>query len=276
MEKTSFMKTRLRRQEPNYFLSLLQRGDERGLEYFYKRHYRYLAARALRATGDDCTADSIAQEALLRLWLVRDRIADLDSVLMFLVTQVRAAVDAFYRTTRNRFQRSLLRLDSIEDYQDFMCGYELEDEEEEDTAYLDEREAEARRNLEKINTLLPHLDDQLQLFITLCLKYNFSYERVAYHLGGISDYEVAMRVERSIATLRAALADTSKLDQATRTKPKMTEGALTDAQEKVLSMRYELQYSFEEIAQALKLGDEEVKELFVQAHATIRKRKKSA
>lgn len=270
------MKKTLHQKQPSHFLALLRRGDERGLEYFYNRHYQYLAGRALRATSDECTADSIAQEAMLRLWLFRERIPDLESISGFLKAQVRAAVVAFYSKTKNRFHRSLLRLDAIEDYQEFMAGYELEEEEEEDTAYFAELEEEKKRNLEKINRLLPNIDNQQQVFIKLCLKYDFSYDRVAYHLGGISDYEVAMRVERSIATLKAALADTSKLDQATRTKPIVTEGALTDEQAKVLSMRYELQYSFEEIAQALQLEDKHVKALFVQAHASIRKNKKSA
>ncbi len=40
-------------------------------------------------------------------------------------------------------------------------------------------------------------------------------------------------------------------------------------------MRYELQYSFEEIADALKLKSNQVKKIFVQAHAVVRKAKKS-
>ncbi|WP_188751815.1 sigma factor-like helix-turn-helix DNA-binding protein [Parapedobacter defluvii] len=83
-------------------------------------------------------------------------------------------------------------------------------------------------------------------------------------------------MEQCIANLKAALSDTAKLDSATRTKPLVTEGMLTEEQAQVLAMRYDLQYSFEEIAEALQLDDAKVKSLFVQAHTVIKKGKQSA
>lgn len=270
------MKRTLQRQQTEKHASLLQAGNERGLAFFYRRFYSYLFARAFRATQDDCAASSIAQESLLRLWLFREQAKCEETILTFLKAQVRAAIDTFFRKTRNRFHRSLLRLDGIEDYQEFMLGYEMEEDEDEDTVYLDQLESEKKQQLEKLNSLLPNLDERQQLFIRLCLKYDFSYERVAYHLGGISDYEVAHRMEQCIANLKAALSGTARLDSATPAKPIVAEGMLTEEQVQVFAMRYDLQYSFEEIAAALNLDDAKVKSLFLQAHAAIRKSKKSA
>lgn len=251
-------------------------GDEAGLNYFYHGYYSHYAWRAERFVKDDVVANAIAQEGFLRLWLMRDNIRDVAHLHEFLGQQLREAGMAYYRKSLNRFHRSMLRLDGIEDFQEFMLGYQLEDETEEDAVYLEQLEAEKQRQLEQVNRLLPNLTDQQQLFLRLCMRYSFSYERIAYHLGGISDYEVAQRVEQCIAHLKAALADTTRLDSATRTKPLIAEGMLTEEQAQVLAMRYDLQYSFEEIGAALQLDDTRVKSLFVQAYAVINKAKQSA
>ncbi|SEL29693.1 sigma factor-like helix-turn-helix DNA-binding protein [Parapedobacter koreensis] len=250
--------------------------EESGLNYFYHAYYDYYAWRAYRFVKDDVVGHAIAQEAFLRLWLMRGVIRDVAHLHEFLGLQLRDAGMAYFRKTVNHFHRSMLRLDGIEDFQEFMLGYDVEEEQEEDTVYLEQLEAEKQRQLEQINHLLPNLTDQQQLFIRLCLRYGFNYERIAHHLGGISDYEVAQRVEQCITNLKAALSDTAKLDSATRTKPLIAEGMLTEEQAQVLAMRYDLQYSFEEIAEALQLDDAKVKSLFVQAHTVIKKGKQSA
>lgn len=157
-----------------------------------------------------------------------------------------------------------------------MCGYAYEDDSDTDTVYLEQLEHEKQLRLEKINQLLPNISQQQQLFIRLCLKYDFNYERIAHHVGGISDYEVGLRVERCIASLKSLLCDSQRLDTVARKKPLVSEGALTDEQAQVLNLRYELQYSFAEIAATLQLDDTKVKQLFIQAHAAVRKNKKSA
>ena len=251
-------------------------GDETGLNYFYHTYYNHYAWRAERFVKDDVAGHTIAQEGFLRLWLMRDNIRDVAHLHEFLGHQLREAGMAYYRKSLNRFHRSMLRLDGIEDFQEFMLGYEMEDEAGEDTVYLEQLEMEKQRQLEQVNKLLPNLTDRQQLFLRLCMRYSFSYERIAYHLGGISDYEVAQRVEQCIANLKAALADTGKLDGATSTRPIIAEGMLTDEEAQVLAMRYDLQYSFEEIAEALQLDGARVRSLFVQAHAVIKKSKQSA
>jgi len=255
---------------------LLKEGNETGLNYFYHGYYTHYAYRAMRMVKEDLIANSMAQEAFLRLWVMRDMLRDIDHLHQFLVQQIREAAGAYYGKTIYRFHRSMLRLDGIEDFQEFMLGYELEEEAEEDTIYLERLEEEKTQRLARVNELIPHLNQQQQLFIRLCLKYEFNYERIAYHLGGISDYEVGQRIENCIANMKAALSDTQKLEKASRTKPMVMEGTLSDEQAQVLMLRYDLQYSFEEIAEALKLDDNKVKSLFVQAYAVIRKSKKSA
>jgi RNA polymerase sigma factor (sigma-70 family) len=252
-------------------------GKEKGLEYFYELFYPPLSSRSKSYVKDCTIASSITQEAFLRLWLLRTSIRDIDHLKDFLSKQIKEAGAAYYRKTNTRFHRSLLQLDGIENFQEFMLGYEMEEEVEEDTVYLEELESTKKDQLNQLQAILPNLTEQQQLFIKLCLKYSFSYDRISWHLGGISDYEVSLHVEKTIETLKAALCGTNKLDELS-SKPKkiICEGELSDEQAEVLKMRYELQYSFEEIADALKLKNNQVKKIFVQAHAVVRKAKKSA
>src|SRR5690606_8572789 len=191
-------------------------GDETGLNYFYRAHYDHYAWRAERFVKDDMVGNTIAQEGFLRLWLMRDVIRDVAHLHEFLGQQLREAGMAYYRKSLNRFHRSMLRLDGIEDFQEFMLGYELEDEAEEDAVYLEQLEAEKQRQLEQVNRLLPNLTEQQQLFLRLCLRFSFNYERIAYHLGGISDYDDGQRGEQCLTNLNAALSDTTKLEAAPR------------------------------------------------------------
>lgn len=258
------------------YLDLLRQGDERGLDFFYNCFYGYLFHRTFRATKDDCTSESIVQEALLRLWLFRKKVKDTEDILIFLKSQIRSAIHAFYTKSNNRFHRSLLRLDEVEGYQEFMLGYEQEKEEETDVVYLDKLEEEKQRRLDQLSSLLPSLNDRQQLFIKLCLKYSFNYERIAYYLGGISDYEVSLQVEKTIDTLRAVFSNSQKLALISRPAKMVLQGGLDEQQMKIFQMRYELQYSFEQISEVLQLNPSTVKRVFVQAHSKIKTPKKMA
>lgn len=259
-----------------HYLAILQNGQEQGLDFFYRKYYGYFAFRAEKATQDQCTAESIAQEAFLRLWLFRENLQSEEELFEFLKTQVRAAINAFYSKTRNRFHRSLLRLDGIEDYQEFLLGYELEEEDEEDLVYIEQLENEKKEQLQKLNQLLPHLKKDQQLFLQLCLKYSFNYERIAYYLGGISDYEVSLQVEKIIETLRQIFQSTEKMEQLSRSSRYVVQGEINEQQEEIFRMRYDLQFSFDEIAEALDLNAVTVKKLFIEAHAKIKQTKKTA
>ncbi len=257
-------------------INLLKEGNEKGLDYFYKRHFNEFCNRVERSIQDICNTESIVQEVFFRLWLFRENIEDSDSLYNFLKKQTKAAITMYFKKSRNRFQRSLLRLDGIEDYQEFMLGYDVESQEELDTVYLEQLEEEKRIQLDKISKLIPHLSDQQQGFIRLCLQYSFNYERIAYYLGGISDYEVSIQVEKTIQALRSILHSQDKLSLIGSSNTLKLEGEFTDEQAKVLRMRYELQMSFDEISASLKLSSPAVKKIFIEARTKVKPNKKIA
>ncbi|MEO5777769.1 MAG: sigma factor-like helix-turn-helix DNA-binding protein, partial [Flavobacterium sp.] len=102
-------------------------------------------------------------------------------------------------------------------------------------------------------------------------KYSFNYDRIAWHIGGISDYQVARKVEKTLECLKAILTNTQKLTTVGKTNKFKFEGDLCEEQSAILHMRYELQYSFEEIATALNLNQGYIQKAFSNACTKIKK-----
>ncbi|WP_157262283.1 sigma factor-like helix-turn-helix DNA-binding protein [Pedobacter sp. PACM 27299] len=122
-----------------------------------------------------------------------------------------------------------------------------------------------------VESVLPNLPENQQLFIRLCIKYSFSYERIAWHVGGITDYQVAKTVEKTLESLKSILKNSQKLNTVGKTNKVKFEGDLCEEQSTILHMRYELQYSFEEIARTLNLSQNHIQKVFVQAYTKIKK-----
>lgn len=248
---------------------LFKLGDEKAFTYFYNFYYKLFVYRAARYVKDDVVSNTIAQEAFLRLWVMRSIIVDLDHMLSFLNQQVKEAVKLFYKHSASRFHRAMLRIDAIENFHDFFYCDSMEPVED-DVYYIDELAEEKRLQIKKINSLIPNISEENQLYIRLCLKFSFNYERIAYYLGGISDYEVGLNVEKCILKLKILLTNASNMKALQVQKPLLAEGEFSEDQIKIFQLRYDLNYSFEKIADCLKLNNEEVRKAFVQAHLSLK------
>jgi RNA polymerase sigma factor (sigma-70 family) len=263
------------RQEP-YYLNQLKDGQESGLNHFYKKLYPKLVWWALKRVKDDVAASSITHEAFLKLWLLRGKMDDSAKLRAVLESQIHQGCEDFYQKSANRFHRSMIKLDDIENYQEFMGGYNPEDDPEEpDTIGQFELDEEKRLQWHQVEKVMPSLQRDQQLFIKLCLRFAFNYERIAWHLGGISDYQVAKKVEQTIETLRNIIGNGNKLTVAGRSSHFLFEGEISEEQAGILNMRYEMQFSFEEIAAELGLSQSHVQKVFVQARLAVNKVKKA-
>jgi RNA polymerase sigma factor (sigma-70 family) len=255
---------------------LYKTGDEIGFAYLYNAYYKTYYWQSMRMVKNNVVADSIAQEVFLKLWLMRETIVDVNSVNSFLQDQTKNHSRSYYKKSSTRFHKNLLMLDDYPNYQDFMlgCEFSFDGEETLDDIYLEDLEKEQQEQLNKVLAVLPNLKQEQQLFIRLCLRYAFSYDRISYHLGGISDYEVARMVEKSILALKSVLLSSKKLEANISPKKRIIyEGNLNEEQLEILNLRYEMQYSFEEIATALNLSQQHVQQQFVNAYASIKKPK---
>lgn len=253
----------------NTYLNKLKSGDEAGLTYFYSRFYQWYAYRAYRYIREDLDAHCATQEAFLRLWIFRENIEDVAHLHRFISGQVKEAGRAYHSRRSNQFRRKLLWFFDYDEPESLLPG---EPPEWENGALLEIEEPDEGEShqLEALNRLLPHLGHDQQLFIRLCLKYDFNYERIAFYLGGIREYEVARRVNKCIEQLKSLLADSRRLSEVSHTRTLRIDRQLSTEQADILRLRYELGNSFEEIATRLGLSPANVRTLFIQAFTTIK------
>lgn len=252
----------------NINLIKLKSGDEAGLSYFYGRFYAYYSFRAFRYMREELDAQCAVQEAFLRLWINRVHIESVEAVHDFLKKQIQDAARIYHRKKSNAFRRNFLYLFDYDD-PDVLLG----EEDEKDEEGVWERVAPDPQDAERLSSvlqLLPNLGKEHELFIRLCLRFDFNYERIAYYLGGIRDYEVAHRVNKCIEQLRTLMADSKKLTTAARAPRNHRVAELSAEQAEVLKMRYELGSSFEEIADCLRLSSTRVREIFIQAFTVLK------
>ncbi|MGN8059713.1 RNA polymerase sigma factor [Pedobacter sp. 22163] len=250
-----------------------RKGNEKGLEFFYKLLYPRTYYYGYRYIKDDVNAGCIVNEAFLRLWLSRKVITCPEHIETFVRKLTSDGCRAYYKTSSSRFQRNMLRLDEIENYQEFIGGYDPSLEDETDIFHLNEPNEEEKKQWARVKAVIPNLSTDQQLFIRLCIKYSFDYGQMAWHIGGISDYQVARKVEKTLECLKAVISDTEKLNKIEKTNRFRFEGDVSEEQSMILKMRYELQYSFTEIAEALSLDQGHIQKAFAAASLKIKKTK---
>jgi DNA-directed RNA polymerase specialized sigma24 family protein len=252
----------------NINLIKLKNGDEAGLSYFYGRFYAWYSFRAFRYMREELEAQCAVQEAFLRLWINRANVESVESIHTFLKHQIQDAARLYHRKKSNAFRRNFIYFFDYDD-PDILLGEEDKGEE----YGVWERIAPDSKDEERLATvlkLLPNLGKEQELFIRLCLRFDFNFERIAFYLGGIRDYEVANRVNKCIEQLKSLLADSQKLSGVARGPKVHKNTALSAEQAEILKMRYELGASFEEIAECLRLSASRVREIFIQAFTVLK------
>ena len=228
---------------------------------FYNRYYTVFAWRCSKAVKDEVIGSGMAQDAFLKLWLLRDQLEKEDNY-RFLKSQLKKAITAYFKVPKHRFNANLFRLDELENPEFLMRTVEM------DYGGLDHDtfdQGKYQKEWAHLQELIPSLPSGQQELIKLCLKYNFNYDRISYYLGGISDYAVAKQVESLLTSLKQILSDVEKLEMVEQKVHFQFSGGLDDLQKEVLRMRYDLRYSFSEIATHLDIDVKEIKQAFSRA-----------
>jgi RNA polymerase sigma factor (sigma-70 family) len=254
---------------------MFKEAQEAGLSFIYRQLYQRYYTTALYMVKEDVAAGCIAQEAFLRLWQRRKTINDLPHLTAFLYKQTKQAARDYYQQSSTRFYRSLIRLDGMENAYEYFVScdtfsYEVGSIHNVDPSLEHERKAQKQQLL----SVLPRLPESQRQVVNLLLRYEFDYERIAWHLGGVSCYVAAKRIEQTLALLKSILVGgTSLSKEQIAKKPVVLSGGLSAEQADILRYRYELSYSFEEIARLMNVRQAEVQLQFVRAQQALRKEK---
>jgi RNA polymerase sigma factor (sigma-70 family) len=234
-------------------------GYERGLTSLYNQLSRSIYRYGMMLVKDEFIVNSIVQEAFLKAWTFRERLTSLDHTRRFLKLTVRWECMHYYRNSKSKFYRSLIRLDWLENI------HLLETlSEPEETNSLSIYTNELLR-------IIPSLPNRRQRCI------------LELHLiEGLSPKEISLRLQLPVRAINDEIQNAciylrSLLTQSTPT-PDRTGGRkdtplnseqLTREQRDIYSMRYSMRYSFLQIAELLKLPQPYVQQQYVVAHKTL-------
>ena len=240
---------------------LLKKGNPTALEHIHLRYKRLLFWVGWQVLKDDFVVDTIVQDTFLKLWLHRDTIESPDHITGFLRFVMKRDCIAYVTAPRNKFTRLMASLDSFENYQDYLAGYDpLKDKE-----YLHSQESDQNK-FDEITKVLPVLNPKRKHLIELCLEYGFQYKPIAEAMGS-SVTGISTEVGKAIDELRNILKVTSfeQPEEKAAIEQKQSE-PLSSQQLEIIKRRCEQKSSFAVIAQELQLPEKEVHREFLYAY----------
>ncbi len=240
---------------------LLKKGNPTSLEYIHLRYKRLLFWLGMQVLKDDFVVKTILQDTFLKLWLHRDTIETPDHIAGFLRFVMKRDCIAYVTAPRNKFTRLMASLDSFENYQEYLAGYDpLKDKE-----YLYSQESDQNK-FDEVKKVLPVLNPKRKHLIELCLEYGFQYKPIAEAMGS-SVTGISTEVSKAIDELRKILKVTSFEQPEEKAALKKDQSELLSSQQlEIIRRRFEQKSSFAVIAQELKLPEKEVHREFLYAY----------
>jgi DNA-directed RNA polymerase specialized sigma24 family protein len=236
-------------------------GDERALTWTYTRYYRALCNHGRQIIDDEFTVSCIVQEAFLKGWQFRERMENMRHIYCFIQQDVSWKCYAYLANPANRFHRSLVHTDALENYSSCYHDQHLED-----ASFCEERKIKA------IEEAQPYLPANGHTIMTLYFKHGMSYKKIARRFGAFVP-AISTEVCKSLESLKKVVHAQKKLEL----KPKgaddngeaYTKNSDTEMQQ-IFKLRYEHKLSFAAIAEKLAITQGEVQRQYVGAHRRMR------
>ncbi len=245
---------------------LLKKGNPTSLEHIHSRYKRLLFWIGKQMLEDDFVVETLVQDTFLKLWLHRDTIETSNHILGFLRFVLKRDCITYFNAPKNKFTRLISSLESFENYQDYLAGYDpMQDQE-----HLLRQESEQKK-FDEVKKVLNVLDPKRKHLIELCLEYGFQYKPIAEAMGS-SVKDISNEVGRTINDLRKILNRRSfEQPQEKACDHKEQPDTLSSQQLEIMKRRFEHNASFTVIARELKLPEKEVHREFLHAYRYVQK-----
>lgn len=248
---------------------LLKKGNPTSLEHIYLRYKRLLFWLGKQMLEDDFAVETLVQDTFLKLWLHRDSIETPNHILGFLRFVLKRDCISYFTAPKNKFARLTASLESFENYQDYLIGYDpLQDKE-----HLLRQESD-QKDFDEVNKVLKVINPKRKHLIELCLQYGFQYKPIAEAMGS-NVKDISNEVSRAIDDLRKILKRNSLEESPIKSqKNEVHQVELSSQQIEIINRRFEQKSSFAMIARELKLSEKEVHREFLYAYQYLQNRNK--
>ncbi|WP_300672184.1 RNA polymerase sigma factor [Soonwooa sp.] len=225
---------------------LLKKGDPISIKHIDARYRRLLFWIGKQKLEDDFIVESLVQDVYLKLWLNRDSIESPFHMLCFLRFVLKRECIGYYRAPKNKFARLQYSIESFENYQDYLIGYDPAHDKEN----LQNQETEQER-FDEVKKVLVLLAPKRRRLIELCLEYGFQYKAIATAMGS-SVTSISNEVTKAINDLQKIIKGSSnnQVQKKTATTAEHSK-KLTDQQTEIMKRRMEQKASFATIAKEL-------------------------
>ena len=246
---------------------LLQQGHPDALEFIYSKYKRSLFWVGRQILDDEFAVETLVQDTFLILWEKRDRIEGPEHIYYFLRMVMKRECYTYYVRPKNKFFRTVNSLESYENYQEYIHGYDPEKEDQN----LQNHETQ-QKAFDRIRRVIPLLSAERSRLVELCLKYDFRYKTIGQVMGTSITY-TSNEVKSAIEDIKNIIHQDSTLEK--KPKPVVAvkiQRKMTPEQERVLQLRTEKQYSFASIAKELNLSQKEVHQEFMAAYKLIQQK----
>lgn len=249
---------------------LLKKGNPTSLEHIHLRYKRLLFWIGKQMLEDDFVVETLVQDTFLKLWLHRDTIETPNHILGFLRFVLKRDCLSYFTAPKNKFARLTASLESFENYQDYLIGYDpLQDKE-----HLLQQESD-QKDFDEVIKVLKVINPKRKHLIELCLQYGFRYKPIAEAMGS-SVKDISNEVSKAIDDLRNILKENSNDKPPIKSqRNEAHQDELSSRQIDIINRRFEHKSSFAVIARELKISEKEVHQEFLYAYQFLQNRNKS-
>ena len=239
---------------------LLKKGNSTAFERIYVRYNKRIFWFGKQIIKDEFVVECLVQDVFLKLWEYREKMESPDHIFFFLRLVMKYSCYSHYAKPKNKFFRTVSSLESYENYQSYLAGYEPAD----NIRNLIDHDRQ-QHYFDEIIKVLPLLSVERKHLIELCLKHGFQYKAIAHAIGrGIT--ETSNEIKHAIEDLKKILNHQNKLTRSKTVSFTEKKDQISERQSLILKLRCEEKQSFTTIAKTLELSQKEVHNEFIVAY----------
>ena len=253
--------------ENDLYFQRFKQGDEKALAYMHKHTHALLAWHGRQLIADPFVVSCIVQEAILKAWIMRDRIESLLHAYRFMRLNVIWGCKGWLKQPGNAFYRQqMYHTDNISLYESLLhCT--AQEMEEQAHVYDEER-------IQLLEKVIPYLSPDRQTIMQLYFRQGLSYKSIARRFAA-HPMAIHAEVQKGLEQLKKmihlqkkrAVYSNTALSFVTAT------GEMDAEMAHIFRLRYELKMGFSGIAEKMNLEQVYVQQQYIKAHALLHKMK---